>query len=84
MDVLRWVWTLWSWSRSSWSQVHLLLLSLRHSSDKVSKLEATVEHYKKKLEDMGLLRRQVHTHTRESRAHTGTHTYAEVVCVCVC
>ncbi|XP_067340228.1 protein Hook homolog 3 isoform X2 [Channa argus] len=31
---------------------------LRHSSDKVSKLEATVEHYKKKLEDMGLLRRQ--------------------------
>ncbi|XP_075999437.1 protein Hook homolog 3 isoform X2 [Genypterus blacodes] len=32
---------------------------LRHSSDKVSKLEATVEHYKKKLEDMGLLRRQV-------------------------
>uniref|UniRef100_A0A8C9YFW6 Protein Hook homolog 3 n=1 Tax=Sander lucioperca TaxID=283035 RepID=A0A8C9YFW6_SANLU len=33
---------------------------LRHSSDKVSKLEGTVEHYKKKLEDMGLLRRQVH------------------------
>lgn len=32
----------------------------RHSSDKVSKLEGTVEHYKKKLEDMGLLRRQVH------------------------
>ncbi|XP_065821657.1 protein Hook homolog 3 isoform X2 [Labrus bergylta] len=31
---------------------------LRHSSDRVSKLEATVEHYKKKLEDMGLLRRQ--------------------------
>ncbi|XP_070706389.1 protein Hook homolog 3 isoform X2 [Pempheris klunzingeri] len=31
---------------------------LRHSSDKVSKLEASVEHYKKKLEDMGLLRRQ--------------------------
>ncbi|XP_033502555.1 protein Hook homolog 3 isoform X3 [Epinephelus lanceolatus] len=31
---------------------------LRHSSDKVSKLEGTVEHYKKKLEDMGLLRRQ--------------------------
>uniref|UniRef100_A0A665X951 Protein Hook homolog 3 n=1 Tax=Echeneis naucrates TaxID=173247 RepID=A0A665X951_ECHNA len=34
---------------------------LRHSSDKVSKLEGTVEHYKKKLEDMGLLRRQVHS-----------------------
>ncbi|MEQ2174488.1 hypothetical protein GOODEAATRI_008507 [Goodea atripinnis] len=32
---------------------------LRHSSDKVSKLEGTVEHYKKKLEDMGLLRRQI-------------------------
>uniref|UniRef100_A0A674PAG9 Protein Hook homolog 3 n=1 Tax=Takifugu rubripes TaxID=31033 RepID=A0A674PAG9_TAKRU len=31
---------------------------LRHSSDKVTKLEGTVEHYKKKLEDMGLLRRQ--------------------------
>ncbi|XP_037340405.2 protein Hook homolog 3 isoform X2 [Pungitius pungitius] len=31
---------------------------LRHSSDKVSKLEGTVEHYKKKLEDIGLLRRQ--------------------------
>ncbi|XP_068190306.1 protein Hook homolog 3 isoform X1 [Antennarius striatus] len=31
---------------------------LRHSSDRVSKLEGTVEHYKKKLEDMGLLRRQ--------------------------
>ncbi|XP_061783398.1 protein Hook homolog 3 isoform X3 [Nerophis lumbriciformis] len=31
---------------------------LRHSSDKVSKLEGTVDHYKKKLEDMGLLRRQ--------------------------
>lgn len=26
----------------------------------MSKLEGTVEHYKKKLEDMGLLRRQVH------------------------
>lgn len=36
----------------------------RHSSDKVSKLEGTVEHYKKKLEDMGLLRRQVHSHTQ--------------------
>uniref|UniRef100_A0A3Q2DMT5 Protein Hook homolog 3 n=1 Tax=Cyprinodon variegatus TaxID=28743 RepID=A0A3Q2DMT5_CYPVA len=32
---------------------------LRHSSDKVSKLEGMVEHYKKKLEDMGLLRRQI-------------------------
>uniref|UniRef100_A0A3Q3JFV3 Protein Hook homolog 3 n=1 Tax=Monopterus albus TaxID=43700 RepID=A0A3Q3JFV3_MONAL len=31
---------------------------LRHSSDKVPKLEGTVEHYKKKLEDLGLLRRQ--------------------------
>uniref|UniRef100_A0A8C5GZJ0 Hook microtubule tethering protein 3 n=1 Tax=Gouania willdenowi TaxID=441366 RepID=A0A8C5GZJ0_GOUWI len=31
---------------------------LRHSSDKVSKLEGIVEHYKKKLEDIGLLRRQ--------------------------
>lgn len=46
----------------------LLLLSqhvcvlFRHSSDKVTKLEGTVEHYKKKLEDMGLLRRQVGTH----------------------
>ncbi|KAI4817020.1 hypothetical protein KUCAC02_009309 [Chaenocephalus aceratus] len=30
-----------------------------NSSDKVSKLEGTVEHYKKKLEDMGLLRRQI-------------------------
>lgn len=32
---------------------------LRHTSDKVSKLEGTIEHYKKKLEDMGLLRRQI-------------------------
>uniref|UniRef100_A0AAR2KTK8 Protein Hook homolog 3 n=1 Tax=Pygocentrus nattereri TaxID=42514 RepID=A0AAR2KTK8_PYGNA len=32
---------------------------LRHSSDKVSKLEAQVESYKKKLEDLGDLRRQV-------------------------
>ncbi|KAK0138752.1 Protein Hook 3 [Merluccius polli] len=32
---------------------------LRHSSDKVSKLEGTVEFYKKKLEDLGVLRRQV-------------------------
>uniref|UniRef100_A0A671M592 Calponin-homology (CH) domain-containing protein n=1 Tax=Sinocyclocheilus anshuiensis TaxID=1608454 RepID=A0A671M592_9TELE len=32
---------------------------LRHSSDKVSKLEAQVEVYKKKLEDLGDLRRQV-------------------------
>lgn len=32
---------------------------LRHSSDKVSKLEAQVEAYKKKLEDLGDLRRQV-------------------------
>ncbi|XP_041741218.1 protein Hook homolog 3 isoform X4 [Coregonus clupeaformis] len=32
---------------------------LRHSSDKVSKLEGTVEAYKKKLEDLGDLRRQV-------------------------
>ncbi|KAJ3605457.1 hypothetical protein NHX12_027503 [Muraenolepis orangiensis] len=32
---------------------------LRHSSDKVSKLEGTVEYYKKKLEDLGVLRRQV-------------------------
>ncbi|KAM9306176.1 LOW QUALITY PROTEIN: protein Hook homolog 3 [Pholidichthys leucotaenia] len=31
---------------------------LRGSYDKMSKLEGTVEHYKKKLEDMGLLRRQ--------------------------
>lgn len=36
---------------------------LRHSSDKVTKLEASVDHYKKKLEDLGLLRRQVpHTY----------------------
>uniref|UniRef100_A0AAZ3RUF0 Protein Hook homolog 3 n=1 Tax=Oncorhynchus tshawytscha TaxID=74940 RepID=A0AAZ3RUF0_ONCTS len=32
---------------------------LRHSSDKVSKLEVMVESYKKKLEDLGDLRRQV-------------------------
>nr|XP_015204674.1 PREDICTED: protein Hook homolog 2 isoform X1 [Lepisosteus oculatus] len=32
---------------------------LRHSSDKVSRLEAMVETYKKKLEDLGDLRRQV-------------------------
>ncbi|KAM4635200.1 protein Hook homolog 3 isoform 2-T2 [Polymixia lowei] len=32
---------------------------LRHSSDKVSKLEGMVEYYKKKLEDLGLLRKQV-------------------------
>uniref|UniRef100_A0A667WUW0 Protein Hook homolog 3 n=1 Tax=Myripristis murdjan TaxID=586833 RepID=A0A667WUW0_9TELE len=32
---------------------------LRHSSDKVSKLEGMVEYYKKKLEDLGVLRRQV-------------------------
>ncbi|XP_012685626.1 protein Hook homolog 3 isoform X2 [Clupea harengus] len=32
---------------------------LRHSSDKVSKLEGMVESYKKKLEDMGDLRRQM-------------------------
>ncbi|XP_062411214.1 protein Hook homolog 3 isoform X2 [Sardina pilchardus] len=32
---------------------------LRHSSDKVSKLEGMVDSYKKKLEDMGDLRRQM-------------------------
>ncbi|XP_029440413.1 protein Hook homolog 2 [Rhinatrema bivittatum] len=32
---------------------------LRHSSDKVRKLEATVESYRRKLEDLGDLRRQV-------------------------
>uniref|UniRef100_A0A8C3PDA7 Hook microtubule tethering protein 2 n=1 Tax=Chrysemys picta bellii TaxID=8478 RepID=A0A8C3PDA7_CHRPI len=32
---------------------------LRHSSDKVGKLEAAVDAYKKKLEDLGDLRRQV-------------------------
>ncbi|XP_075345346.1 protein Hook homolog 3-like isoform X4 [Mycteria americana] len=32
---------------------------LRHSSDKVAKLESQVESYKKKLEDLGDLRRQV-------------------------
>uniref|UniRef100_A0A4W5QA88 Hook microtubule tethering protein 3 n=1 Tax=Hucho hucho TaxID=62062 RepID=A0A4W5QA88_9TELE len=32
---------------------------LRHSSDKVSKLEVMMESYKKKLEDLGDLRRQV-------------------------
>ncbi|KAG7256344.1 hypothetical protein CRUP_019196 [Coryphaenoides rupestris] len=31
---------------------------LRHSSDKVSKLEGTVEYYKKKLEDFGVVRRR--------------------------
>uniref|UniRef100_A0AAX7SH10 Protein Hook homolog 3 n=1 Tax=Astatotilapia calliptera TaxID=8154 RepID=A0AAX7SH10_ASTCA len=40
---------------------------LRHSSDKVSKLEGTVEHYKKKLEDMGLLRRQIVKHDFQSK-----------------
>ena len=43
----------------------------RHSSDKVSKLEGTVEYYKKKLEDLGVLRRQVHathnTHVSHSQ-----------------
>lgn len=34
-------------------------LSCRHSSDKVAKLESQVESYKKKLEDLGDLRRQV-------------------------
>ncbi|XP_054421911.1 protein Hook homolog 3 isoform X2 [Pteronotus mesoamericanus] len=33
--------------------------TFRHSSDKVSKLEGQVESYKKKLEDLGDLRRQV-------------------------
>ncbi|KAG7491559.1 hypothetical protein MATL_G00005150 [Megalops atlanticus] len=32
---------------------------LRHSSDRVSRLEALVENYKRKLEDLGDLRRQV-------------------------
>ncbi|XP_009673049.2 protein Hook homolog 3 isoform X2 [Struthio camelus] len=32
---------------------------LRHSSDKVAKLESQIESYKKKLEDLGDLRRQV-------------------------
>uniref|UniRef100_A0A673ZIP6 Protein Hook homolog 3 n=1 Tax=Salmo trutta TaxID=8032 RepID=A0A673ZIP6_SALTR len=37
----------------------LVYVSHRHSSDKVSKLEVMVESYKKKLEDLGDLRRQV-------------------------
>ena len=32
---------------------------LRETADKVSKYEATIESYKKKLEDLGDLRRQV-------------------------
>lgn len=36
-----------------------MFLVLRHSSDKVAKLESQVESYKKKLEDLGDLRRQV-------------------------
>lgn len=35
------------------------MYSFRHSSDKVTKLESQVESYKKKLEDLGDLRRQV-------------------------
>lgn len=35
------------------------LPSYRHSSDRVSRLEALVETYKRKLEDLGDLRRQV-------------------------
>lgn len=39
---------------------HTLLPSpLRHSSDRVNQLEALVETYKRKLEDLGDLRRQV-------------------------
>lgn len=37
----------------------LLLLPLRHSSDRVNQLETLVETYKRKLEDLGDLRRQV-------------------------
>lgn len=39
--------------------VLLLLPPLRHSSDRVNQLEALVETYKTKLEDLGDLRRQV-------------------------
>lgn len=35
------------------------LTTSRHSSDRVSRLEALVETYKRKLEDLGDLRRQV-------------------------
>lgn len=56
-----------SWSSTmlnSFTNVIVFLISdfpshSRHSSDKVSKLEGQVESYKKKLEDLGDLRRQV-------------------------
>ena len=38
---------------------HPLLSSFRHSSDRVNQLEGLVETYKRKLEDLGDLRRQV-------------------------
>lgn len=41
------------------SHTLLLPLALRHSSDRVNQLEALVETYKRKLEDLGDLRRQV-------------------------
>lgn len=41
------------------SASHRPLLPLRHSSDRVNQLEALVETYKTKLEDLGDLRRQV-------------------------
>lgn len=37
----------------------MLSFPLRHSSDRVNQLEAMVETYKRKLEDLGDLRRQV-------------------------
>ncbi|KAJ0039397.1 hypothetical protein NL108_015828 [Boleophthalmus pectinirostris] len=50
---------------------------LRHSSDKVSKLEGTIEHYKKKLEDMGLLRRQIKLLEEKNTALMQTHVSLE-------
>lgn len=41
------------------SDIFATLFHFRHSSDKVAKLESQVESYKKKLEDLGDLRRQV-------------------------
>lgn len=41
------------------SSTFIQICPFRHSSDKVAKLESQVESYKKKLEDLGDLRRQV-------------------------
>lgn len=49
-----------SFSFVSFQSLNLIqICPFRHSSDKVAKLESQVESYKKKLEDLGDLRRQV-------------------------